>query len=117
MLSLGKCFVFYFKYQPEMIRLYWQEQQSDDFAEPETLKMVKAVGDQCCQEVGEFLGECGKIVEKHFGTIAKCSLDKLNPKKWLVSCGVWWQQGGRPQKGNWKMQVGVTIPKTKAEII
>jgi len=44
-------------------------------------------------------------------------LDKPNCRKWNISSGVWWQKGSRPHRGNWKMQAGVDIPKTRAEII
>src|SRR5262249_3343752 len=82
---------------------------------PETLAMVKAVGDHCCVQIGEFLGECGAIIEKHFSEIGKCALEKLHQRKWLVSYGIRWQTGINPQR--WKMNAGVTVSKKKAEII
>ena len=113
----GKCLVFYFKYQPEMMRLYFQKQPSEEFSDPETLKMVNAIGDQCCQEVASFLDDCGKIVVKQFSSIANCSLDKPNYKKWHVAAGVWSQSNKKPNNANWKMEAGVTIPKNKAELV
>jgi hypothetical protein len=66
MTPLGKSVVFYFKYQPEMLRLYWKNQKNDEISDPEILRMVEIVGDHCCQQLGEFLLECGKIIEAHF---------------------------------------------------
>ena len=111
MTPFGKSVVFYFKYQPEMLRLYWKNQKHDEISDPEILRMVKVVGDQCCQEVGEFLVECGKIIEAHFSEIARCSPPSTNFTKWTVSSGLWWKQGGKPHRQNWKMQAGVDIRK------
>ncbi len=117
MTPLGKSVAFYFKYQPEMLRLYWKSQKHEEVSDPEILRMVEIVGDHCCQKIGEFLTECGKIIETHFAEVAKCSAPSANYKKWVVSCGVWSKQFGKPLKQNWKMQAGVDIPRTKAEII
>lgn len=100
-----------------MLRLYWQTEKSEEIADLETLKMVNAVGDKCCQEVGEFLAECGKIIENHFGTIANSRLSKLSDRTWSVSYGVWPMNNRMPKNKNWRMQVGVDVPRTRAEII
>jgi|SRR5579864_3671330 len=117
MTPLGKCLVFYFKYQPEMVRLYWKK-NLDELENPEeTLKMVNAIGNKCCEEVGEFLTESSKIILKHFGAIAKCQLDRINEKKWTVTCGVWPQNAAKPHSKNWRMMAGVDIPRMRGEII
>jgi len=117
MTPLGKCLVFYFTYQPEMMRLYWKEDNSDAVADLETLKMINAVGDRCCQDVGEFLAECGKIIEAHFSKIAICKIDKLSDHTWSLSYGVWPKGNRQPKNKNWRMQVGVSIPRSRPEII
>ncbi|HZZ79084.1 MAG TPA: hypothetical protein VFE62_11225 [Gemmataceae bacterium] len=115
--SLGKCLVFYFRYQPEMIKLYWNKQQPEEIADAEIHKMVNAVGNQCCEDVATFLSECGVIIERHFCRIGRCVVGKPNSTKWIVSSGIWMLSGNKPAKGNWKMQAGVSIPRNKAEII
>ena len=117
MTPLGKCLVFYFKYQPEMVRLYWKE-NIDELENPEeTLKMVNAIGDKCCEEVGDFLTASRNIILKHFSAIGKCQLDKLSTTKWTGSCGIWPQGATKPHTNNWKMMAGVDIPRTGGEIV
>jgi hypothetical protein len=117
MTPLGKCMVFYFKYQPEMLLMYWKDQKPDDLEDPEIPKMVNAVGEKCCQEVSEFLTECGTIIQKHFETVGSCQLDRISDRKWNVSYGIWQKGGHKPPKQNWRMQAGIDIPRTRAEII
>src|SRR3954469_23055697 len=117
MTPLGKCLVFYFTYQPEMMRLYWPRDKSDDITDLDTLKMIKAVGDACCAEVGEFLTECGKIIDNQFQTVGNCRFAKLSEQTWSISYGVWPKGNRQPKGKNWRMQVGVDIPRTRPEII
>jgi hypothetical protein len=115
MTTLGKCLVFYFKYQSEMRRLYWSKQTPEDMANQETMKMVNAIGDKCRQEVRDFLTECSEIIEKHFETVGHCAFNKLNDSKWTVSYGVW--TGYTPKSKKWRMQAGVDIAQMGTEII
>ncbi len=117
MAQLGECAVFFFKYQPEMLRLFLGKQTTVEPAgDDDVKKMARAVGNQCCQEIGEFLTECGKIIEHHFQEIGgRCEQRKLasSTEEWSVSYGVAPKGKNKP----WKMEFGVDIPTEKAEII
>src|ERR1019366_1665356 len=117
MTQFGECAVFYFKYQPEMLRLYWEQQSTGEPADDDDVKkMARAVGNQCCEEIGIFLAECGKIIEFRFqGIGVQFEQHKLTSvkKEWSVSYGIAPRGRYRP----WKMEVGVDIPTEKAEII
>ena len=117
MTLLGKSLVFQFKYQPEMNRLYWKKSKSDEVNDPEILRMVHRVGDQCREEVSEFLMHCGARLSEQFDKVAKASMPQVDDKKWTVSCGVWPKHKNKPPNQNWKMKAGVAIPRTKAEAI
>lgn len=116
-MELGKCLVFHLVYLPEMKRLYWKDgaPQGEDFEgldDPEkTKEMLKAVGDQSCQEAAAFLEKCGEEIKKHFSAVGNYRpIDSRNmEKKWYLSYGIYPKEKIKP--GTWRMKAGVVIPK------
>src|SRR5262245_15044883 len=111
MTPLGKCLVFYFRYWAEMNRLYWTDDKVEDLEDVEnTVRMARAVGDECCRQVADFLEACGEDIEKQFAPKCKRVGGKgMLAKNWSISFGVW--PRNRPKQ--WKIQLGVDIPQTR----
>src|SRR5262249_6504172 len=92
MAKLGKCLVFYLKYQAEMYRLYWQPRETGDKPsvgglkdKEQVLSMVKKVGDAALREAGAFLGLCAERIETHLQSICATQRIRRNVEEyWSV---------------------------------
>jgi|GEM_PF-4397965 len=108
MASLSKCLAFYYKYQPEMHRLYILGDEGSEL-DAETRAMIQQVGQQCDTDASKFLECCGKLIEQKFGAIANCRPAKRLRKKWALEYGVWPTGNNQPRNQIWRMRVGVEL--------
>lgn len=99
MTQLGKQLVFSLKYQAEMDRLYYGDEEPDltglDNAE-QVREMVSTVGDAACNQVADFLELCGKGIENHFTGLGIATLTKKSSRAYMVN--------------NWQVDVRLSVP-------
>ena len=97
MAKLGKCLVFYLKYQAEMDRLYWRPRETREEPSIEGLKdkdnvlsMIKRVGDAACREAADFVFRLRDVWDQLRERIGKAvSQRNLDPGKQLEPENRW----------------------------
>jgi hypothetical protein len=95
MTHLGKPLVFYLKYLAEMNRLYYDLEEGEErdltgLENPEqVVEMARTVGDAACEQVADFIAQCGKGIEDHFTGLGIATLANKSRRATVVRDWRW----------------------------